>query len=352
MGLFNRFKFEIDLDAVEGYVANNLRLFISLTVGLLVFVGIIALSVFFIAVRGAEQTMVPDVRGRDLTEALLELQTKELYPRIQLRYSQSAQDRGRILEQDPPEGTIVKAGRRIRLVVSQGVVVDRVGDYVGRNINEVRMDLQTLFASMPQPLLSLKEPFLYDNSSSPAGTILQQKPEPGTEIAGPTELQLVISRGPERDVVQVPDLRGLSPAAALERINEANLDFVFSIRPVQEGETAETVVAQEPAGQAALTAGGRISLVVAAPSRLEDGEIYALFRYTLAANAVPLPLSLEAQLPSGERRGIGAVNYGGGEFTMPYRLPVGSMLILSLADRELYRQEVQEPLNVFSPDRL
>ena len=42
---------------------------------LIVFVGVIAVAVFFIAVRGAEETMVPDVRGKELTDALLELQS-------------------------------------------------------------------------------------------------------------------------------------------------------------------------------------------------------------------------------------------------------------------------------------
>jgi beta-lactam-binding protein with PASTA domain len=352
MGFFNRIKFDIDLDAIEGYVANNLRLFISLTIGLIVFVGIIAISVFFIAVRGTEQTMVPDVRGRDLTEALLELQTKELYPRLQLRYSQSVHDKGQVLEQEPAGGAIVKAGRRIRLVVSQGVVLDRVGNYVGRNINEVRVDLQTLFASMDQPLLSLQEPFMYENSSAEAGTILQQKPEPETGISGPTVLQFVISRGPEKDMVRVPNLAGLSVAGALEQINQSQIDFVFSLRPAREGEQAETVIAQEPAGGTLVTAETRVSVVVAAPARLAEGEAYGLFRYVLSPNVYPLRVTLEALLPSGERRDLASADFAGGEFTMPYRLPVGSVLIFSMLDRELYREEVREPVNTLSWDQL
>jgi beta-lactam-binding protein with PASTA domain len=157
MGFIN-----LDLDAVEGYVSNHLRLFLSMAAGILVFVGIIAVSVFFIALRGEEETMVPEVRGKDLTTALLELQVKELYPRIDLRYSQTSLDKGLILEQDPLPGTIVKAGRRIRLVVSQGVMINRVENYLGRSIDEVRVEIQAMFASAPAPLLSLKEPFMYE----------------------------------------------------------------------------------------------------------------------------------------------------------------------------------------------
>ncbi|MDR0387211.1 MAG: PASTA domain-containing protein, partial [Treponema sp.] len=176
MSIFNKF----NMDSVEGYVAGRLRLFISLALGLLCFMGIAAVAVFFIALRGAEETMTPDVRGKDLTAALLELQVKELYPRIQLRYSQSNREKGIILEQDPLPGTIVKAGRRIRLVVSQGAVINTVENYKGRNIDEVKMDLRTLFAlaasvagepaGWEQPFFSLKEPFMYEFSPEPAGT--------------------------------------------------------------------------------------------------------------------------------------------------------------------------------------
>ncbi|MDR2021304.1 MAG: PASTA domain-containing protein [Treponema sp.] len=345
-------KFGFDLDAIEGYVNNNLRLFIFLTLGLLVFVGIIALSVFFIAVRGMEQTMVPEVVGKDLTGALLELQVKELYPRIQLRYSQSARDKGIILEQDPPGGTIVKAGRRIRLVVSQGVVLDSVGDYVGRNIEEVRMDLQALFVSMSQPLLSLKEPFMYAYSEAPSGTILQQKPEPGTALPGPAELEFVISRGPERSMVQVPQLIGLSVSEALEQIDRFKVNFVFSLRPAQAGERGGIVAAQEPEPLTMAPADVLVSVEVAAPSRLEEGEVYALFSYTIAPNVYPLPVRLEAQLPNEERRILASVNYAGGNFTVPYRLPIGSTLILSILDREIYREEVRAGVNAGFPDQL
>ena len=46
-------------DGMEGIAAGNIRTFISMALGLLVFVGIIALSVFFIFIRGEEQTMAP-----------------------------------------------------------------------------------------------------------------------------------------------------------------------------------------------------------------------------------------------------------------------------------------------------
>jgi beta-lactam-binding protein with PASTA domain len=351
MGFIN-----LDLDAIEGYVANHLKLFISMAAGILVFVGIIAVSIFFIAVRGAEQTMVPEVSGKDLTEALLELQVKELYPRIQLRYSQSAGDKGMILEQEPRAGAIVKAGRRIRLVVSQGVLINSVENYLGRNIDEVRMDLQTLFASSGvsagQPLLSLREPFMYEYSPEPAGLILQQSPEPGTNISGPTVLEFVVSRGPENTVIKVPALSGLSIAGALEEIGRTGINFAFFLRPLRAGEKENTVVQQDPAGGSMAAADRAVNITVTGPEKVPNGEVFSLFKYTLPQNPYPLSVRLEALLPNGDRRRIITVDYSGGEFTVPYQVPVGTTLILSVLNREIHRETIAPPAEALSLDQL
>jgi beta-lactam-binding protein with PASTA domain len=356
----DRFKLHIDLSAIEGYVGNRLHFFISFAIGLIVFVGVIALTVFFVAIRGAEQTMVPDVRGLELTEALLELQVKELYPRIQLRYSQSASDRGRILEQSPEPGTIVKAGRRIRLVVSQGVVITNMENYVGRNIDEVRVDIQTLFASAGGyagtiaglPLLSLKEPFMYQYSPEAPGSILQQSPEPGSPISGPTVLELVISRGLEKEMIAIPELTGLSIDAALAIIGETGAPFSFSRRPPRSGEKPETVLSQSPAAGTIAAATTELSLVISEPVELAEDEVFDLFSYNLPPNPYPMPVSLEAILPAGESRLLVTVNHPGGKFVVPYRLPAGSTLILSMLNRELYREEIAFPAETFFLDQL
>jgi beta-lactam-binding protein with PASTA domain len=347
-----------DLDSIEAFVSGHVRLFLVMAAGIIVFVGIVALGIFFIAVRGAEQTMVPDVRGKDLTEALLELQVKELYPRIQVRYSQSSRDRGLILEQEPGAGTIVKAGRRIRLVVSQGAMINSVENYIGRNIDEVRMDLQTLLAGnltgagSARPLISLKESFMYEYSDEAPGIILQQNPPPGTEISGPTELEFVVSQGAENIFRTVPGLTGLSINEALELLGGAHFDFEFSQRPPRGGEPGGTVVYQNPAGDSAAAANTRIQITVNAPGDLESGEVFKIFSYTIPENPYPLPVRLEALLPSGERRRLISVDYPGGIFTVPYRLPAGAELILTMVNREIYRETVSPPADPLSPDQL
>ena len=181
---------------------------------------------------------------------------------------------------------------------------------------------------------------MYEHSDTAAGTILRQNPPPGTGISGPTVLEFVVSRGPEQETLRVPDVIGLSVAEALEQIGRSNMGFIFSLRPVQEYEQPETVIDQTPAPRVPAAVDEVLRVTVAAPSRLEDGEIYALFRYTLAENPYPLDVQLEALLSSGERYTLAELDFAGGELTIPYRLPIGSTLILSVLDREIYREEV------------
>ncbi len=332
-----------NFDSIESYVSEHLKLFVSLILGTIVLVGLAAVAVFFIAVRGSEQTMIPDVKGKELTEALMELQVKELYPRIQLRYSQSAFDKGTILEQEPLPGTIVKAGRRIRLVVSEGVIIDTLGDYIGRNIEDVRMELQTIAAAAGQQFFSLNEPFMYEFSTEEVGTILQQSPEAGFSVSGPTKIDFVISKGPENAMIKVPDLVGLPMTDAIEQVGASGVMFNFSLRPVSGNQKPETVVSQNPAGGTIIESDQRVSIVVSIPSNLTNSEAFGLFRYTLPENPYALAVRLEAILPNGDRRRLAAVEHLGGEITIPYHLPIGSTLILSMLNREMYRELVRAP---------
>jgi len=330
-----------DLSSIEDYVANHLRFFVFSVIGLVIFVGIIAVSVFFIAVHGEERTMVPDIVGKELTVALLELQVKELYPRIQLRYSETSRNKGLILEQDPRPGTIVKAGRRIRLVVSQGVVMNRVENYITRHIDEVRMDLNTINATAGGlPLLTIREPVMYIYSPENPGTILEQKPEYNTEISGPLTLEFVVSRGRENQVTIVPQLTG-SLSAALEAISSSGVNFHFTSRARTGDERGEVVVSQNPEAGVSIRLNNPVQLVVTAPERLSDNERFGIFNYTIPQNPYPLAVRLEAILPGGERQRLFTANYMGGEFTVPYKLPVDSILVLSMLNRELYRETVE-----------
>ena len=163
------------------------------------------LAVFFMSVQGAEKVLVPDVTGKSLTDALLELQAKELYPKILLKYSELPGDKGTILEQNPVSGAIVKAYRRVNLTVSRGIPIDYIEDYSGKNVDEVLNTLELLFSG-DDSLVQLPAP-VYQKSELQAGTILAQYPEAGTPVSEKIKLQFIVSSGTEIPKTEVPDGR-------------------------------------------------------------------------------------------------------------------------------------------------
>jgi hypothetical protein len=91
---------------------------------------------------------------------------------------------------------------------------------------------------------------------------------------------------------------------------------------------------------------------MAAPLSPDDGEVFGLFVYSMPKNPYPHLIRLEALLPSGERIRLLSVEYAGGELTVPYHLPPGSALILSMLNREIHRETVSLPVEALSPDQL
>jgi len=172
------------------------RLFGLYALGLCLVFLLAALIAFFAILKGPEKVMVPDLRGMELADALVRMQERELYPRLSLRFTNNPQDKNTILEQDPLPGVIVKAGRRIKLTVSRGAVLDEIDNYIGKNIDAVKLELLSLFSST-QALVSIREPPVYRFDDAEPGTILEQSPPAGEQISGPTVLELVVSKGPE-----------------------------------------------------------------------------------------------------------------------------------------------------------
>ncbi len=314
----------------------NLKLVILLIVTMFLLMVLIGTITFWLSIRGAEEVLVPAVENKELVSALMELQEKELYPRVQVRYS-SDYERGTIIEQKPAFGAIVRAGRRVTLTVSRGPVIDRVEDYVGQKLEDVSIHLQTLFASY-RALLKIKEPVSYVFDPAPAGTILAQKPEPGTVIDSVTELELVVSRGPKGELVTVPDFIDMEFQDAIAQLSNSNFPFVFAVRRAEAGEEAGVVVSQTPEEDSEVPYGSVIQLTMTRPGRVPRGKVFGVFEYVLPDYPIMVDISLDAISASGAST-ILAMKHPGGPISIPYIVDEKSELVLYIFDQEEIRQQ-------------
>lgn len=330
---------QIDVDRFKPRDPETSRFIILACLAVVLFMGLSAMVAFFLALRGAEKTMVPDLRGMELTAALIDMQEKELYPRVQLRYSSSAEDAGRILEQNPGPGAIVKAGRRINIVVSRGAIIDKVENFVGQDESEVRLHLQTLFTNTDVPLISIQEPPIYVFDAKEPGKVLQQKPLPGTPLSKPVKLVLVVSRGPEKAKVAVPALTGLALKPALRAIEASGAAVSFTSRKREGSEAPLSVSAQLPSAGAMVPSSTKVALVVTEPEP-RKGWVFGILKQTLPEYPYPLKLSVEAFPPDGDKEVLFEQNHSGGDFSLPYFLPEDSSIVLSILGQEKYRMDV------------
>ena len=318
------------------------KILILCGLGIILLMFLTGMSAFFLSIQGAEQTMIPEVRNVELADALIQLQEKELYPRLQVRFSSDPNLKGKVIDQRPSPGTLVKAGKRITLVVSKGAIVDRVENFAGKNIDDVRVHLQTLFTSY-KPLLKIKEPVTYVYNPAPPGTILEQKPEPETELSGLTDLVLIVSRGPETIKQKLASYMGIDFIQAVTLLAKDNIPFVFSLAESDTGQGRGFIVEQEPPPGTEIDPGTRVELKISQPAKTQGDLVFGLFEYSLPIYPVTVDMRFESVAPSGERKTLFTTQHPGGPISIPYYQEENTTLVLSIFNREVIRHFVEKP---------
>jgi len=311
------------------------KLIVLLIVGMFVLMLFIGLLTFLLSLRGTGEVLVPNVQSKDLISAMIELQEKDLYARVQVRYS-TDYEKGLVLEQKPAAGSSVRVGRKITLVVSRGPVIDRVEDYVGQKLEDLRVHLQSLF-STSKALLRIKEPVSYVFDESPAGTILAQNPPAGKPLEGVAELELVVSRGPKGEMITVEDYLKLSFQDAMAELASANIPFIFTVRKPRANEKSGVVVSQTPEPKSAVPYGSVVQLVMTRPSGIPPGKVFGVFEYTLPAYPIMVDISLDA-ISKSDSSTILAMKHPGGPISIPYIVDEKSELVFNVFDKEEMRQ--------------
>ncbi len=334
---------------VEAFLSNHVeKLQVSyfnliLTVALaVVLMFIVAFCVFNANLKGEEQVMVPNVVGLDLGDALLEMQQKELYQKVQFRYTDT-DDAGKILSQNPEAGAIVKAGRRIDIVVSKGMVLSKVENYVGENFDDVKIKLQTMFTGASRQLVTLADPS-YKTDESPVGTILAQEPAEGTPISTHVTLKLLVSKGSKTESVNVPNLVGLSVKKIYSQLESSKVifDFTSHVADSTKNEKVGTVTEQQTFDSTTVRPYTHCKADFAleeAVSTDEKKPVLGVF----SAKTTKFPFAVEMTLQAtkdGESKNLLTFKHFGGSVTIPYEVEQGTELSLIVNGKAVSKQLV------------
>ncbi|GEM_PF-383549 len=314
-------------------------------IGMMIVGMVASLSFFFVFLEGEEDIFVPDLIGQDLGNSLRSLNDKNLYPIYREDLNREDEESwGKVVSQDPPGGQIVKAGRRIVITIGRPPVVDRLMDLRGKTLSEARQIIfefnQKQIQINGRAQIIVKEPITYIRNNLTRTAVLQQSPDPGSDIFGRTEVQLVVSDGPAGLVAKLPNLVGQGFQDAMNALSNIGAVYAFTARDAESGERTGVVVTQVPGAGTSIGEKTIVQLVMTKPRNLPANTFFGMVETNLLADAIPAKLTLTARIPDVGTVVLAQMNHPGGQVGIPYVTKRGTELILQRFTETIWSKTV------------
>ncbi len=168
---------------------------------------------------------------------------------------------GSVVYSEPKAGESATHGTTVKLFVSQGPKLVKVPVVTGsrRSVAVERIRGRGLVPEVGE-----------EENKAPAGQVISQSPNAGTELEPGAGVSLVVSSGIEK--TKVPVVTGMERRAAVERLREAGL-----VPVVEEEETPLEgkighVIEQSPAAHSQVEPGSEVTIVVGKRAQVEEPE--------------------------------------------------------------------------------
>jgi len=173
-----------------------------ITIGIIIVLLLLGSVGYFLAMGSGDskEVEVPNIVGK-LTDDVRK-QVEDLGLKLEVKSTEkSDKPENTILETDPKAGMKVKKGAVINVIVSAGeeqIEMPDLRDFERTNI-EKRLKAKDLTN------YTIKEEYSDDVN---VGYLIKQTPEAGTKITKDTSIEIVVSKGPETKLVEVPNVTG------------------------------------------------------------------------------------------------------------------------------------------------
>ncbi|MBJ31920.1 MAG: serine/threonine protein kinase [Acidimicrobiaceae bacterium] len=234
-------------------------MFTVVLVGLLVSFGFLVLEFFdTLGMGGDEPTTpagiylveVPTLIGQPLDQARATLRDARLS--VQMDYEANADfSENTVFSQEPAAGTKIEPTETVRLWVSRGTGPLLLLDVSGDQAVDAERDLEAMGLRV--------ETVGQEHPVAPAGEVVSQSPDPGTEVVEGARVILFVSTGPA--VEAVPDLSNRPVLDAMNILSKLGWQASTAqerSRTVPEGQVVRT----EPPAHSQLAPGSTIVIVV------------------------------------------------------------------------------------------
>jgi serine/threonine-protein kinase len=207
-------------------------------------------TVTIVVSTGPREVEVPALAGRTYGEAVDILEELGLEPKRVDVFSQRPV--GVVASLDPKPGTLVDEGSVVNVRVSKGSEQIPVPDVLEQSEESARAELEA--AGFQVDVVEAP------SSSTPAGLVSAQSPDPGVEAVRGSTVQITISTGPE--MVRVPAVEGMSEGEAQDALEAEDFavetECVVVVDPGQVGIVQDT----DPEANTLVEAGSTVTIKV------------------------------------------------------------------------------------------
>jgi beta-lactam-binding protein with PASTA domain/tRNA A-37 threonylcarbamoyl transferase component Bud32 len=194
--------------------------------------------------KGPQMYPVPGVAKESVEDAKADLTKAHLTFGTQSTDYNMTVPKGAVVSTDPAEGTPLRSGTSVNVLVSAGRAPVTVPDFANADLAQTKAFLQNAG-------LKVTTADAYDDNI-PAGNVIRVKTHPPV-LKGDTVV-VVVSKGPQQ--VVVPDVRGLSSEAATRKLNDNGLKADF-----RDTGLGDTIWYQHPSAGKTVDHGSSVTIV-------------------------------------------------------------------------------------------
>ena len=202
---------------------------------------------------GAATVAVPNVAGLSQAAAQAAISNAGLTTGTVTTQNSDTVPAGDVISQNPAAGTSVAPNSAVDLVVSLGAATVAVPNVAG-------LSQAAAQAAISNAGLTTGTVTTQNSDTVPAGDVISQNPAAGTSVAPNSAVDLVVSLGAA--TVAVPNVAGLTQAAAQAAIVGADLTVGTVTTQNSDTVPAGDVISQNPAGGASVAPDSAVDLVV------------------------------------------------------------------------------------------
>jgi len=236
---------------LSGWIRSLLK--VSLIFFSLVAVLVVATYLTLIVLLPEETVVVPEVVGKEVEEAVLILSKNKLSARITGKKFSSKIPVNVVISQTPAPGTKVREGRSIKLVISGGAEIITAPDVVGMKLREAKVSLSEIGVDIAN--------MSYTYSKVSQSEVIAQDPPAGFKVVQQEGINLLVSAGPFKPKLMMPDLRGKRLEGVASFLKESSIKIAM-IKEEPSSEKEGIIIFQSPPPGSIVDENTRVELVI------------------------------------------------------------------------------------------